>query len=89
MGDNSIRFITSWDHQDEDGYGGTIWSVWETSLDDAEIERWIDGRFDSERCVHEHDCCGNRYHRRAKWSRHLTCLGVTQVVLSRGYIFNV
>ena len=85
----------SFDDQDNP-QGGTSWSAWNapSNTSDEQIEAWIDECFPAEHCTHDHDCCGNRYHRRANWSVHIDARdargnGTKVIILSRLWIFNI
>jgi len=93
----TMMYVNGWHHfADDDETSGMSWSVWyaPSKTSDADIEAWIDECFPAERCTHDFDCCGNRYHRRAKWSVHLDVRdaegnGNKVIVLSRSWIINI
>lgn len=94
----TMNYSNGWNHfaDHDDETSGMSWSVWHapSKTSDADIEAWIDECFPAERCMHAHDCCGNRYHSRAHWSVHVDVRdamnnGTKVIVLSRRWIINI
>lgn len=90
---HQMRKLTSWLMRDEDGDGVTNWSIhsvpdWWT---DDDMDAIVDDRYASERCHHEHDCCGQLYARKGKWAWHpfqIEC-GSKAVVISQYFVRNI